>query len=253
MRISIITVVFNNKKNIVGAVDSVLSQTYKNVEYILIDGASTDGTNEVIVDRLPKISKYVSEKDAGIYDAINKGIRLSTGDVIGLMHSDDMYAHEGVLEYIAKKFDEDKNLDLISGSSVFLNKNGEGNNRLYKSKNFKCWMLRFGFMPSHTASFVRKKCYDSLGLYNIKYKIAADFDWFCRLYRARIYKMKMLDELLIYMRLGGVSSSGLKSAFHITCELREILSENQINSNYFFLLMRLPIKFISKFFLRRIN
>lgn len=171
MKISIITVVWNNKETIKDAIDSVLSQTYKNIEYIVVDGASSDGTVEVVQSYGDKISTFVSEKDKGIYDGLNKGVSLATGELIAFMHSDDLYASSSVVEDIVKQFESD-------GDLIYTPKHDTSKVlRYWKSKDFDISLLKQGWMPAHPTFVLKKEVYEKYGNFDLGFKIAGDYDF----------------------------------------------------------------------------
>jgi glycosyltransferase involved in cell wall biosynthesis len=157
LKISIITVVWNNKESIKDAIDSILNQTYKDIEYIVIDGASTDGTIDIIKSYGDRITKFVSEKDRGLYDAMNKGILLATGDVVGILNSDDFYIDNNVIEKVVKVFEE-KDVDSIYANLVYVkSENLDKIVRRYDSSHFSPEKFAYGWMPAHPTFFVKKK------------------------------------------------------------------------------------------------
>ena len=252
MKISIITVVWNGKDTIRHAIDSVLNQTYKDIEYIVIDADSIDGTVEIVKSYGNKITKFVSEKDDGLYDAMNKGIALATGDIIGILNSDDFYPNQHVISDVAQCFEMTANVDMVLGNVDFVPaENLSKIVRFYSSFKFAPWKLRYGFMPAHPAAFIKRTAYKKVGLYKLGYKIAADFEMFVRM--LIMYKLTYvkLDQALVRMRIGGVSSSGIKSYWIITREILQALKRNGVYSNLFFVFMRLPVKFIQRFVTRK--
>lgn len=179
IKVSIVTVVYNREATISRAIESVVRQTYKNIEYIIIDGLSTDGTLDIINQYSSSVSKIISEKDWGIYDALNKGIVLSTGDIIGFLHSDDFLANNEVINKMVDGFGKD--CDLIFGDLSFFNAhNATKVVRDYKSGFFQPWMMRFALQPAHPTVYARRSVYDELGLFDTRYAISADFDWLLR-------------------------------------------------------------------------
>lgn len=249
MRLSIITVCYNSAKYIRFAIDSVLSQSYTNIEYIIIDGGSTDGTLEILNEYADQVSFILSEPDDGIYDAMNKGISKASGEVVGILNSDDFYPHKHVIADVVNCFENKNDVDMVLGNVTFVNTTDLINPvRLYSSFRFSSWKLRFGFMPAHPASFIKKSAYNKVGLYKNGYKIAADFDIFVRM--LLVYKLNYakLDKTLVRMRLGGVSTSGLKSYIISTKEMLKSLRESKVYSNHLMILSRLPIKFFQLVF-----
>lgn len=245
MKISIITVCFNSSLFIRTAIESLLSQTYTDIEYIVIDGGSTDGTVETVMEYAEKIAHIVSEPDRGIYDAMNKGLAMASGDIIGILNSDDFYPHADVLADVVKEFEQNPEVDMVLGNVEFvLPKDLKKSIRLYSSAHFSAWKLRFGFMPAHPGAFIKKTAYQQAGMYKLGYKIAADFDMFVRMLLARQLRYVTLDKVLVRMRVGGVSTLGLTSYVMSTKEIVRSLKENEIYSNVLMVLMRLPIKFV---------
>jgi len=211
MKISIITVVRNNVATINDAIESVLSQTYKNIEYIIVDGASTDGTVEVVQGYTNKIDKFISEKDQGLYDAMNKGIGLATGDVIGILNSDDVYFDKNVLENIVNTF-RDKQLDSVFGDLYYVNKDDLNKIvRYWKSSDFKLGSFAKGWHPPHPAFFVKKDIYEKYGMFDLQLKVSADFDLMLRFLEKYQISSMYLPKILVKMRIGGESNSSLKN------------------------------------------
>lgn len=248
-KVSIITVCFNAVATIEGTIKSVISQSYSNIEYIIIDGGSSDGTQAVIDRYKDQIDTIVSEPDQGIYDAMNKGIALAKNEVIAILNSDDFYPNECMLADVVKIFEQNPHVDMVLGNVDFVSPNNLVNSvRYYSSYNFAPWKMRFGFMPAHPASFIRRSAYTKIGQYRLTYKIAADFEFFVRAILVNKCRYTKLNKTLVCMREGGVSTTGLKSNWIITKEELRALRENGIYSNLFFVLLRLPIKFFQKVF-----
>ncbi len=187
---------------------------------------------------------FSSESDNGIYDAMNKGVERATGEVIGILNSDDFYVHENVLNEVATAFASDPTLDVLLGDVDFV-KSGDLENpvRTYRGAGFKTWMFRLGFMPPHPAVFVRKTAYKRVGSYKTSYKIAADFDFLLRLLLIDGAKYQATGKHWVRMLTGGASTSGWRSNFVITKEMRRSLLENKVFSSMLMLLLRLPVKF----------
>jgi len=243
LKISIITVVYNNEETIENAILSVDNQSYQSVEYIVVDGASTDGTLGIIKRNQDKLTKFISEPDKGIYDAMNKGIQLATGDVIGVLNSDDFYANNQVISEVLELFDANSELDMVMGNIDFVHTgNLSSPVRFYSSAKFLPWKLKFGFMPAHPATFIKRSAYDKVGLYKLGYEIAADFDIFVRLLLIDQCKYKVLNKVLVRMRLGGVSTSGIRSYYVASKEMVRSLKENGLLGCWPCILFRLPVK-----------
>jgi glycosyltransferase involved in cell wall biosynthesis len=247
LKISIITVAFNSEDTVLQALKSVATQKFVDLEYIFIDGGSTDSTKIIAQSYSNLINHFISEPDNGIYSAINKGLRIATGDVIGILNSDDFYARSDVLREVMSIFESDPTLDIVMGGVDFFNNIlSERVVRKISSMRFEPWMLRFGFMPPHPAVFIKKSAYDQVGYYNEKYRVAADFDYFIRLFLIHKVKFTIIDTNLVRMRTGGVSTSGWKSKKLITQEMLIALRENNFSSCTALLLFRLPIKFLKQ-------
>lgn len=247
MRISIITVSFNSAETITSTIESVASQKTKAHEYIIVDGGSSDLTLQIIDDYPGVITECISEPDQGIYDAMNKGVQRATGDIVGILNSDDFYLNNNVLHEVAAFFAADTELEVVLGDVDFVNHNDLSRPvRHYPAGNFKPWMFRFGLMPPHPAVFVRKSAYERVGLYKLGYKIAADFDLLTRLLLVDGAKHQIVQKTWVRMRTGGVSTSGLKSVMAITREMKRSLQENNLYSNRLMLMCRLPFKFFTQ-------
>lgn len=243
MKVSIITVVYNNKETIRDAIDSVLNQTYKDIEYIVIDGNSTDGTVDIIDSYGDKITAFVSEPDKGIYDAMNKGIRLATGDVVGILNSDDYYIDENVIEKVVKVFEE-KEVDSVFADLVYVKSDDlQKVVRYYDSSKFLPDKFQYALYPAHPTFFVKKWVYDTYGLFKTDYKIVADFDIMARFLYTNHVSFTYLNEPIIKMRVGGVSTS-FSSIWINSLEQLRVCKENNIDSNIFKILSKYPIKLL---------
>jgi len=247
MKISIITATFNSEKNISRALNSLKNQRYKNYQSIVIDGKSSDSTVAIIkLLEIPNMT-ILSEPDCGIYDALNKGIRLSQGEIIGVLHSDDYFIDDFVLQDVCNIFERDSDIDAVIGNvEYFAKHNSKKVTRFYKSNKFKKWMFRFGFMPAHTATFIKKDRLNSLNGYDIFFKSASDFDLLLRLFQLSDLKYKNLNRVIVRMSEGGTSSSGWESIKRTTKEIHKSLKKNNIYSNILFLSIRIPAKFFSQ-------
>jgi len=244
MKVSIITVVYNNANSIRYAIESVLSQTYKNIEYIIIDGKSNDGTVEIINSFDKKITKFISEKDNGLYDAMNKGLRLASGDIVGILNSDDIYTDNQVITKIVHAF-EQKKVDAVYADLVFYHPNNPKKIvRYYNSKAFKIKDFSSGMMPAHPTFFVKKKCYDSYGYFDTSFQISADFDLLVRfLYIAKISTFH-LPEVIVKMSTGGLSTRSFRSNLLINREILKSCKKNGIKTN----LLKIYSKYFTKVF-----
>ena len=245
MKISIVTVAYNSGATIESTLSSVEAQAYPDLEYIVVDGGSTDNTLSQVEKYPSLVTKLISEPDQGIYDAMNKGIFNATGEVIGILNSDDFYSHPNVLNEVAAAFSEDPTLDVLLGDVDFVADHDLVKPiRIYQTGSFKPWMLRFGMMPPHPAVFVRKGAYERVGLYKLGYRIAADFDFMVRLLLIDNANYLVTNQRWVRMRTGGASTSGWRSNFISTKEMLRSLRENDVFSSMPMVLIRLPIKLI---------
>jgi len=246
-RISIITVVKNNAQTIKDAIDSVLSQTYQNIEYTVIDGGSTDGTVEIIKSYGGKITKFISEPDNGIYDAMNKGIKLATGDIIGILNSDDVYFNEYVIENVVKKFEE-TNVDCVYGDLYFVRKSDLGKVvRYWKSSVFIQGSFSKGWHPPHPTFFVRRAIYEKYGLFDLNFKIAADYELMLRFLEKYKISNSYIPEVLVKMRVGGVSNMSFKNIIKANVECYRAWKVNWLRAPILLGIKKLLIKTLQYF------
>jgi len=209
MKISIITAVFNRVKTIGDAIASIQSQTYANVEHIIQDGGSTDGTLQILRGEVGVSARIVSAKDKGIYDAINRGISRATGDVIGLMHSDDVFAHAHVLEKVVSAF-ENHTIDGVYGDIQYVAANDPKRVvRHWRSAEYSPALLKCGWMPPHPTLYLRREVFERFGMYDTSFQIAADYDAMLRFLAKGQIKLAYIPEVLVKMRLGGESNRSL--------------------------------------------
>ena len=244
MKISIITVCLNSEQTIEKTILSVINQKNQDFEYIIIDGGSTDNTKKIIDKYKNNIDLFISEKDSGIYDALNKAIDLSTGEIISILHSNDIYSNNNVLEDVLFHFNKNKKIDIVLGSVLLKKMNSEKTSRFYSVKNFKPWMLRVGISPPHPGSFIKRSIYLDKGNYDTSYKIASDFDLFVRYLLKDKLKYEITNQCYVKMNSGGLSNSEVSSHITSTKEILKSLKKNEIYSNIFLVLLRFPIKFI---------
>lgn len=247
MKISIITVCFNSESTIEDTIKSVLSQDYEDIEYIIIDGGSKDRTLEIIHKYSDHISKIVSEPDKGIYDAMNKGIRLSTGELIGILNSDDMFASDDTVSKVVGRVDEVSSEMIYFGDIAIVDREHVGNvKRRYSVSEFTKSKLKLGVMPPHPATFVPRSIYERIGVYKIDYKIAADFEFYVRATIKNCIPAKNIGIHIVNMRDGGISTSGLNFFKISSGEMTRALKDNGIWSHPVITSVRLPLKFWSK-------
>lgn len=252
MKISIITVTYNSEKTIGYTIKSVLSQDYQDVEYLIIDGKSSDNTINIIKQyalKYPQKIKWISEKDNGIYDAMNKGITMATGDIIGILNSDDFFTSNNIISKIANTFQANPSIEAVYGDIHFVKpENLNKCIRYYSSKIFCQPLMRFGFMPAHPSFYMKNDSFKKYGLYKTNYKIAADFEFLLRvifLYKASILYLP-LD--MVTMRTGGVSTSGISARKQIMKEHLRAFKENGIYTNTIFLSLRYIYKIVEILF-----
>jgi len=241
MKISIITVVYNNAHVIKSAIDSVLNQTYENIEYIIIDGKSIDGTVEIIQSYGDKINKFVSEPDCGIYDAMNKGLKLATGDVVGILNSDDFYISNDVISKVNEIFKEHSVESMFADLVYVTAKNLNKVIRYYDSSYFSPDKFAYGWMPAHPTFFVKKEAYEKYGYFKTDYKIAADYELLARFLNKNSLSYFYLQLPIVKMRTGGVSTTW-KSLYINSIEQLRACRENGIKSNIVKILSKYPLK-----------
>lgn len=241
MKFSIITVCYNSEKTIQHTINSVLEQSYKEYELIIIDGNSEDKTMEILQKNRKYINCLISEKDSGVYEAINKGLAHSSGDIISILHSDDVFYDNKVLEKVKNIFNQNK-IDFLLTSICQRKKNSDKKTRIYNCENFRPFLMRFGYSPPHPGFFAKKIIYNKVGNYDINYKIASDFDFFLKLFKDKQLKYIKKNFLTVSMNLGGLSTQGFKSYKISTFEILNILKKNDIYSNIIFVCVRFIIK-----------
>lgn len=241
MKISIITATYNSESTIRHTIESVLMQTHKDIEYIIVDGASTDGTMSIVKEYAPLFGdklKYISEKDKGLYDAMNKGIGVSTGDIVGILNSDDFYTTTTILERVNNEL-QNTEIDTVYGDVHYVNSdNLHKCTRYYSSKPFCRGIMRMGFMPAHPSFYCRKSCYDKAGGFNLSYKVAADFELLLRILYINKARTKYMNTDFVTMRAGGVSNAGIESHKNIMCDHLKALRAHGIYSNFLILSLR---------------
>jgi glycosyltransferase involved in cell wall biosynthesis len=246
MKVSIITVCFNSEKTIEDTLKSIESQTYPNIEYIVIDGNSNDGTNGIVSKYRDVVKVHVSEPDNGLYDAMNKGIKLATGDIVGVLNSDDILASD---ETILNLVSAIGNSDGIYGDVGFYSEHDFSvKKRRYSSAGFKKSKFSRGMMPAHPSFYAKKECYEQAGLYRTDFKIAADFDMLLRIFSLPNTSFTYLDEEIVKMRLGGVSTAGFMSNYILNKEILASCKNNGIKANWFSILSKYPSKIMGYIF-----
>lgn len=232
MKISIITVTYNSAATVRNTIESVLKQEYNNYEYLVVDGGSKDGTVDIIKEYESQFGgkmRWISEKDKGMYDGINKGIRMATGDVVGIINSDDFYHRNDIFDVIAKSFKENSGVQAIYGDVRFVNPdNLEKTVRYYSSKNFKPWKFRWGWMPAHPTFFTYRENFEKYGYYQYDYHIAADYELLIRHLYTHKVPAKYVPVDFMKMRTGGRSTNGWKANVLLNKEIVRACKENGI-------------------------
>ena len=233
MKISIITVVFNNVHTIKTAIESVLSQTYPEIEYIIIDGGSTDGTLDVIKSFGSAIHRLISERDNGIYDAMNKGISHCTGEVIGILNSDDVYDNDQVIATVMDAFLEDQKLGIVYGDLVYVK--GDDVNQVVRRWTSEHYYNRFfedGHVPPHPSLFIKREVYQQVGFFNPDMRLAADYEFMLRLFKLHQFKSRYINSLFVRMRLGGATNVSVKNIIKGNLEILSAWKRNHLSAPY---------------------
>ena len=249
MKVSIITIVYNNEASIETTIKSVASQTYSNIEYIIIDGGSTDSTNEIIKNHIDKVDYYISEPDKGLYNALNKGINAATGDVIGILHSDDLFYDEDCIKAVAEGFKTSK-ADVLYGNGMYVERDNINKvKRIYKAKPYKKRYLNFGWIPLHTTIYVKKEVFQDYGLYDESYRIASDYEISLRWFQNDTLKKHFVNKWLVKMRLGGKSTTAKLQKLKSTEDLDIIKNKNLLGSFtlFFKIARKIPQYIVPKF------
>jgi len=252
MKVSIITITYNSAKTVEETIQSVMSQDYQNIEYIIIDGASTDTTKDIISSYNDSITTFVSEPDNGLYDALNKGLKHASGDIVGFLHSDDFYYDNSVVSQIVAGFDQDEKIDAVYGDLVYVNQeNVDKTVRYWISGQYSKSKLKFGWMPPHPTFYARLEVYKKYGGFNTSYKISADYDSILRYLGKNNIFCHYVPEIFIKMRNGGVSNRSIRNIIQKTKEDYLALKENNVGS-IFTVILKNILK-VSQFFSRKLN
>lgn len=243
--ISIITATFNSAKTLKDTIQSVLRQTNKDFEYLIIDGGSTDETIDIVKSYESEFSgrlKWVSEKDQGIYDAMNKGIKMASGDVVGILNSDDYFTSDDILQTVADAF-KCQEIDAIYADIHFIR---DGNPqkciRYYSSRMFRPFWLRFGFMPAHPSFYCKREVFEKAGLYSLDYKIGADYEMMVRLFKKYRIMSQYINKDFVTMRTGGASNNNVRSRITLINEDVKACKENGVYTNSLFVMLKFMYK-----------
>lgn len=245
MKISIITATFNSGLTIRDTIQTVLSQKYSDYEHIIVDGNSNDNTLDIIREFEPVYKgklRWISELDRGLYDAMNKGISMATGDVIGILNSDDFYTSNDVLSTVVREIED---VDAVYGDIHYVSPaNLDKCVRNYSSKSFSRWKMRLGFMPAHPSFYCRREIYSSYGSFDLSFKVAADFEQLLRLIYIHNISTKYIEKDFVTMRTGGASSSGLQSHKKIIRDHMLAYKKNGLTPSYFLESLRYIYKLV---------
>jgi len=246
-RISVITVCYNSVSTIQATFESVLKQTYLNFEYIVVDGNSIDGTISIVKEYESQFDgkmRWISEPDEGLYDAMNKGIEMARGDVIGILNSDDVFFNSQVLEHIVSSFDLRSDIDAVYGNLYYVAQNNI-------STIIRKWItgeqakFETGWHPAHPALYIKKNVYEMYGKFNLRYRIASDFEIMLRFIDKHHIKLIYLNEILVKMRLGGKTNRSFRNIFVQNVEILKAFRENKIYVNYLtYSIKRLAVKLL---------
>lgn len=249
MKISIITITFNSADTLEDTIRSVVSQDYPDIEYIIIDGLSKDATLRIAEKYKDNIAKLISEKDNGLYDALNKGIKQCTGDVIGMLHSDDVYYDEHVLSKVADAFKKNSAADALYGDLIFVERFDLNNvKRVWRSGNYKAGSFAKGWMPPHPTFFVRRHVYEKYGLFNTGLRLSADYELMLRFIHVKKINLIYLPQMIVRMRMGGVSNFSLALKWKAHLEDRKAWVLNGMKPTLS--LLRKPLSKVFQYFQR---
>ncbi|MCE2771826.1 MAG: glycosyltransferase [Bacteroidetes bacterium] len=250
MKVTVITAVYNSASTIRDTLESVFGQDYSDIEYVVIDGASTDNTLSIIKSYSNRISTIISESDRGIYDAINKGIRAATGDVIAILHADDVFANSQVLSHVVHAMGSN-NVDAVYGDLLYVQReNLEKVVRHWKSGTYHHGLFRKGWMPPHPSFFLKRSCYEQYGLYTDKLVSAADYELMLRMLHKHRVSVAYLPEVLVRMRVGGVSNKSVNNRIRANREDREAWRMNGLQPGLL-TLIRKPLSKLKQFIFKR--
>jgi glycosyltransferase len=245
MKVSVITATFNSAATLTDTLSSVRDQTYPFVEHLIIDGGSKDNTMEIVAG-FPHIKQICSEKDRGIYDAMNKGVKRATGDIVGILNSDDFYASENVLREVVDTF-EQSGCDAVYGDLQYVDKDDVSKVvRYWRSGPYQQGAFKWGWMPPHPSFFVRHTLYDRCGLFNLDMKTAADYELMLRMIHKEGASLQYLPNVLVKMRTGGASNSSMASRLKANADDRKAWDVNGLTPYWFTMYLK-PIRKITQF------
>lgn len=247
LTISIITVCYNSAATIADTLQSVASQTYPEIEHIVVDGASTDGTLDVIKRHGKHVARLISEPDSGLYDAMNKGLRIARGEIIGLLNADDVYADTGVLERVSAIMEATKIEALFGDAEFFSPTRPDRPLRRYRSERFRPDRIAWGWMPAHPTLFLKRQVYERFGLFRTDYRIAGDFEFVARIFHGGTVSYSYLPEVLVRMRTGGISTGGWRNTMLLNREVLRACRENGIKTSLPKIFSKYPLKLLEFF------
>ncbi len=244
-KISIITVCYNSEKTVEDTIQSVISQNYPHIEYIIVDGGSTDSTIQITEKYRANISKIISEPDKGIYDAMTKGIALATGDIVGILNSDDVFASDTIISEVAGVFANDPSVDAVYGNIIYF-KTGAPDKpvRTWVTKPYYAQFFDDGEVPPHPSLFVKKSVYDAIGAYFPDFKISSDYEFMFRAFKVNGYKPYHLNKFLVNMRVGGESTKSIKNVLIGNKEVRRAWEMNNMKPSLRFWFLRITKKLL---------
>lgn len=248
MTISIITTSYNSVLTLRDTMDSVLRQGYADYEYIVVDGASDDGTIDLIREYEPRFGgrmHWISAPDRGIYDAMNKGLAMATGDVVGMLNSDDFYTSDDVLGTIVREFSSLDAPDAIYGDVHYVDEMDKTKGvRYYSSQKFTRRSMLAGYMPAHPSFYARRECYEKYGNFDTSFPVASDFELLLRLIYVNNIPTRYVAKDFVTMRMGGASSSGISSYLRIVADHFSAFKKNGVRPSYFFYVLRYAKKIL---------
>ena len=245
LKISLITVVYNAQNSIKRCIESVLAQNYTNVEYIIVDGGSTDDTLQIIEQYKPYITIFLSETDKGIYDAMNKGIKLATGDIIGTLNADDFFAGNDVLSHIVKAFEQNKT-DIVYGNLDYIDLKGKII-RKWKSGEYKEGQFNWGWMPPHPTFYCKRLLFEQLGAYNLQYGTAADYELMSRFIHLHKKSTYYLNKAIIKMSVGGASNKAFVNRYKAWIYDYKAMRKNEVLFPLFAIVLK-PLRKVVQYF-----
>ncbi|HTE01132.1 MAG TPA: glycosyltransferase family 2 protein [Mucilaginibacter sp.] len=245
LKISIITVCYNSEKTIETTIQSVISQDYPNIEYIIVDGKSKDGTMDIVNKYKENIAKSISEPDKGLYDAMNKGIDMATGSIIGILNSDDLFFSNSTISEIAAAFEGSRQVDAVYGNITFFKGDAtEDRIRTWITKPYYPKFFDHGEVPPHPALFVKKSVYDVIGAYFASFKLASDYEFMLRAFKVHGYTPLHLDQIIVKMRMGGESTKSFKNTIIANKEVSASWKMNNIKPPAYFWMLRIGKKIL---------